>query len=231
MTTTEGQGSMDMWLPFDRMSPDLLKRKRQPIPVGGGMQVTIQLQDGENGPPVGEPFAFLDGKIGVQYVSEFWTDIMEPLAAFRPDWVRSVTTGGTQLEGALGEAQAQLIRSDAADKALMADLDRFHREFVLKAFNWDALVAANLGAAFNVTRTFLPMVERRQAARDDSGSFKTNSRRRSFHSFPSSARSWRRESRSPTCWSRTTSIGEAGSPPCGSCARRYDGVGRLVPRM
>jgi hypothetical protein len=164
-------GLIDLWLPPDDISPEHLERSREPIPEGTPIQLLIHREAHLGGPPVGEGQVLLEGPVGVQYVSELHTGILNELEQFKPDWAESVAIGGAiDPWSPIGRAIGELIARDSGDKTLMPDLDKPRRGFIYKAFNRDSVVAGHFRAAFSITSLFRPMVERRGIVPDRAGS-------------------------------------------------------------
>jgi hypothetical protein len=152
-------GLIDVWLPLDDISPEHLERSREPIPEGTPIQLVA-----------GEGHVLLEGPVGVQYVSELHTGILDELEQFNPDWAESVAIGGAiDPSSPIGRAIDELNRRDSVDKTLMADLDKPERGLIHRAFNRDSLVADHFGAALSITGLFAPMVERHGIVPDHPG--------------------------------------------------------------
>jgi hypothetical protein len=81
-------------------------------------------------------------------------------SSFSPEWVETITVPSTiPTSTPEGMAIMRLNHCDGFDKSLMPDVDTFRRGFIYKSFNRE-VVAASLGAAFNVTTLFEPMIAR-----------------------------------------------------------------------
>jgi hypothetical protein len=118
----------------------------------------------EEGVPSEEMHLVLEGQVSNAYLAEFHTGIMDELAPFEPDWVRTVDVGRHTQPGWVGEplhdAIGRMNFADFRDKELMPDVGRFPRSFIYESFNRDALVSAALEASFTATPLFGSMIAR-----------------------------------------------------------------------
>jgi hypothetical protein len=62
-----------------------------------------------------------------------------------------------------------LNRSDRWDRKLMKGEDTFRRSFIIKSFNRDAIIAADMDASFSITPLFVPMIKRHGISLDRPG--------------------------------------------------------------
>ena len=85
-------GSTSFWNPPEAMTPELLDRSRRIDAVGSPMTLAIGRQD-EAGVPAEEMHVFVEGQVSHRFLAEFHTGILDDLAPFEPDWVRTIDTG------------------------------------------------------------------------------------------------------------------------------------------
>lgn len=162
------QGSRDWTTPPTWLTPERLQDSRcRPDP---GTQISLAV-----GPEGGdEMFTLFDAPLSIAYAAEFHTSILDDLEEFEPEWIKTVELPNSfPASRPVGEAIGRLNFRDRSDQALMPELkgtDSFLRQFVIKSFNRDSVVAANLGASFNVSSLFTPMLNKRGFRYDRSGS-------------------------------------------------------------
>ena len=163
--TIASDGLMPWWYPPDHLMPELRERARRPIPLSGPVSsaIGVQAEQGVPAPPEAMR-GFSLGELNVRYVAEFHTGILDDLAEFDVDWVAVEGRGSIDRSHPIGrEVAAQidaLDHADRSDKTLMPDTSEWVRCYLSQSFNRDAVLASELGAAFNITPLFAPMVER-----------------------------------------------------------------------
>jgi len=159
--TTTPEGSSGEWTPPAQITSEILKHARD-IPEAGA---TISLAVGVNTEHMVELFG---GEITAYHMSEFHTGILDELAQFEPGWVKSVVVPNIPpASDPVGKAIRSLNSYDSKDKNFLSDLreqDLFRQKFIYQSFNRDSVLATYMGAAFNLTQLFTPMLERRGAA-------------------------------------------------------------------
>jgi hypothetical protein len=156
-------GSTSFWNPPEAMTPELLDRSRRIDAVGSPMTLAIGRQD-EPGVPAEEMHVFVEGQVSHRFLAEFHTGILDDLAPFEPDWVRTIDIGAEKQPGSVGEPVYEAIRqrnfADFTDSELMPGHERFLRSFIYESFNRDATVASELKSSFTGTPLFAPMIAR-----------------------------------------------------------------------
>lgn len=156
-------GAFSSWNPPDAMTPELLDRSRTANVTGVPMTLSIG-EEKEPGVAAEKMHVFLEGQVSNAYLAEFHTGILDELAPFGPDWVRTVDIGGQKQPGGVDDPMYEAIRrlnfADFTDKELMPDVERFLRSFIYESFNRDATVAAALEGSFTSTQLFAPMIAR-----------------------------------------------------------------------
>ncbi|MBS1675810.1 MAG: hypothetical protein JST08_00345 [Actinobacteria bacterium] len=156
-------GSTSFWNPPESMTPDLLERTRQINAVGSPMILAFGTER-EPGAPAQKMEVVFEGQVSNAYLAEFHTGIMDELAPFEPDWVRTVDIGMKMRPGWMGDpiydAIGRMNFSDFRDPELIPEVDPFLRSFIYESFNRDAIVATALGASFTATPLFRPMIAR-----------------------------------------------------------------------
>lgn len=171
--TITPNGSTNFWTPPSHMTPDRLRDTRKPIQLGGSMCLAVGAQ-GDSGEPADKMNVIFEGQVSARYVSEFYTGIIQDLAAFEPPWARKVTIGGSDTAAAFGDEAHQIVRAlnfqDFSDPDLLQGTESFLRSFIYQSFNRDSVLAASLGASFSVTPLFAPMVAHRGVQADLAGS-------------------------------------------------------------
>lgn len=156
-------GSWDGWTPPEELTDELLARSRQVQAPGTSFSVAMGPQSGR------EMFSVIDSPLVVAYVSEYHTGILDELVRFSPNWVKLVTLGSNPFPmntdpGALWRRRQ---RQDRSDESLMPEgrraRHRFKREWIIKAFNQDAVASSLIGASFNPTSLFDSLARHRAA--------------------------------------------------------------------
>jgi hypothetical protein len=174
--TIASNGSMPWWHPKEHLTPELRRQARRPIPLGSPVSFTVGKQSGKGVPaPPEATRAFPLGGLSVRYVAEFYTGILDDLAEFSVDWVAEAGGGAIDRSHPVGAQVAREIEAldheDRLDESLMPEQqNEWVRRYVSQSFNRDAIIASELGAAFNITPMFAPMVERRGVRPDLPGS-------------------------------------------------------------
>jgi hypothetical protein len=174
--TIASNGSMPWWYPKEHLTPELRREARRPIPLGSPVSFAIGKQSEQGVPAPPEAMrGFPLGGLSVRYVAEFYTGILDDLAEFNVDWVDVQGGGEIDRSHPVGAEVAREIealdREDRWDKTLMPEQENeWVRRYVSQSFNRDAVIAGELGAAFNITPMFVPMVERRGVRPDLPGS-------------------------------------------------------------
>lgn len=162
------EGSQDWTTPPGWLTPERLQGSRSKPKPGTRISLAIGFEGGN------EMFTVFDAPLSAAYVAEFHTGILDDLEEFRPEWVKTIELPNSfSSSRPVGQTIQRLNFRDQSDKELMPDLkgsNRFLRQFVIKSFNRDSVVAANLRASFNVTSLFTPMLKRRRLHYEQSGS-------------------------------------------------------------
>lgn len=166
-------GGPSFWIPPEGITPELRDRSRMIEAVGSPMTLAIGEEE-EPGVPAKGMHVFVEGEVSNAYLAEFHTGILDDLAVFEPDWVRTIDIGGEKQPGSVGDPIYEEIRrqnfADFTDKELMPNVERFLRAFLYESFNRDATVAAALEASFTGTPLFAPMIARGGAEHELAGS-------------------------------------------------------------
>ena len=156
-------GSTSFWNPPQSMTPELLERTRQIDAAGSPMVFAFGVEQ-EPGVPAERMQVAFEGQVTNSYLAEFHTGVMDDLAPFEPDWVRTVDVGREPKPGLPGDplhdAIGRMNFADFTDRDLMPDVNRFLRSFIYESFNRDATVATALKASFTATPLFWPMIAR-----------------------------------------------------------------------
>jgi hypothetical protein len=166
-------GSFNNWRDPRRLTPEDLARSRQLPEPGSGMRIAMGMQPSFNVPAPAEAMrVVLQGEIVVSYAAEWHTGVIEELVAIGdPSWAGYLATGSdsdASLEP-LKEARREAERALELAYPQTAKESAWARNFMIKALARDAVVAANLDAAMNVTGLFAPLIESLGAQRDPSG--------------------------------------------------------------
>lgn len=164
-------GSWMWWTPPHQLSDERLEGTRDPIAPGTPISFGAAVQPGPGIPAPGPGRTILQGKVLLDYAAEFHTGILDELARFEPDWVHLLETGGTDTPNVpkLRELVNALNFRDLRDHDLMADRTNWERSWIYKAFNHDSVIATSLGAGFNVTPVFEPLLNRNGGRPDLAG--------------------------------------------------------------
>lgn len=173
--TIASNGSMPFWYPIRDLTPEQRERARRPIPLDSPVSFAMGRQPAEGIPARPEEMrAFPLGGLNLRYVAEFYTGILDDLAQFDPDWVSEAGGGAIDRSHPIGGQVArdieELNRQDRWDRSLIPALNDWTSRYVSESFNRDSTIASQLGAAFNITPMFQPMVSRRSVMSDHPGS-------------------------------------------------------------
>ena len=170
--TVTPHGSNNWWRPIEEVGPEELEQARKPIALGDDFTLAVGKQDGP-GIPAKQMHVAIAGKISARYVAEFQTGILGELEALGADWVSTIP-GGQSKPGGPGdpiwEAIKELDFGDLGDKDLLPGTESFLRSFVSSSFNRDSVIAAALGASFNITPLFAPVARHRAFSDEHVGS-------------------------------------------------------------
>lgn len=163
-------GSWQMWDPPHHLTPERLRKTREPIPLGGDFYVAVGREEAV-GLPAEQMHVVVSGKVSARYIAEFHTDILSELERLNPDWVETVALGSADppRRDPLGRAIAELNFADLGARELMADNDEFLRSWIYKAFNHDLVIAGALEATFSISPLFTPMLQHRGLATEHAG--------------------------------------------------------------
>lgn len=162
------EGSQAWTTPPTELTPERLQGSRHRPKPGARFSVMVGPEDGY------EAFTVFDAPLTAAYTAEFHTGILTDLEQLQPEWVKTVALPNSfPSSRSLGRTIRSLNSRDRSDNDLLPDLkdsNRFLRQFVFESFNRDSVIAANLGASFNVTSLFTPLLERRGVRYEQSGS-------------------------------------------------------------
>ncbi|HEV7775155.1 MAG TPA: hypothetical protein VGO48_17885 [Conexibacter sp.] len=173
--TIASNGCMPWWFPKEHLTPERRAIARRPVPAGAPVSISmgVQRRPGEPAPPEAMHAVSL-GEVNVHYVAEFYTGILDELSEFKLDWVREAGGGSIDRTHPEGLRVAQeiddLVREERWAKSPMPRSDSFLQGYVTDSFYRDAVLAKELGAAFNITPLFAPMMARHAVLPDLSGS-------------------------------------------------------------
>lgn len=166
-TVGEG-GNFVMYRPPHELGPDDLADTRRLYSPGEGFSVAVGTETAP-GVAAKKMQPILQTKVVKSYAAEWHTSAIDELAVLDVDWA---------LVGNLGDDEMQKLAKPISqatrlfrEQAKASDLPRFQTEFATKALAEDAVVAARIGAAINVTSLFAPLIE--QIGRDDEASGST----------------------------------------------------------
>lgn len=154
-------GSNDWWIPPADLKRGQLGREIRMQEPGTNFSVAMGLEGGH------EMVSMIDSPLVVEYASEYHTGILNELASFAPGWVKVATLGGNPFPMSTepGEFWRRQQRADQRDEALMPEArrgpGRYKRNWIIKAFNQDAVASSIVGASFNPTSLFAPIARHR----------------------------------------------------------------------
>jgi hypothetical protein len=161
-TFTEGVGAvMPMWTPGDYLTHERLEDARRPVPVGEEVSFAIGKQE-MRGEPAKELREVHRGVVSTRFVAHFH-DVIEELRRLDVDWMRVVRLGPNDYPATsdlVREAIRELNFEAFRHQHDLPGVDPSLRRWVYASFNRDSVIAADLGAAFNVSPLFRPVVER-----------------------------------------------------------------------
>lgn len=164
-------GASNWWYPPHQLTDEMLEHSREPIKPGTPFSLGVARQPALGVPAAGPFIPVLQGRVVHDFCAEFHTGILDELQPLQVDWAHVVGGGGMANPDSkeLSAAINALNFADFGDSELMPDRNHWEKDFVYKAFNHDSVIAADLGAAFNVTPVFNPMVARRDLRADFRG--------------------------------------------------------------
>jgi hypothetical protein len=155
------EGSFEHYRPPGGFTPEDLAETRIIPEPRTGMQVSLafEAEPGEPAPPE-ELRSFISGTLSAYYVAEFETGILEELRKLDVPWAAAFVAQDDQLrENGLDQIIRDYAHERQRDESWSDPDSRILRTFVAKAFARDAVVASSLGAAFNITSLFQPLLE------------------------------------------------------------------------
>jgi hypothetical protein len=163
-------GSSTWWTPPDQITQDKIARARNPTPAGAAITLAMGAQAGP-GQPATQMRTVMAGEISVAYGAEWHSEVLDPLKQLGVDWFEELHIGAGDIprRDPVGDAIARQNYKDWTDRSLLPGVNEFRRNFIYKAFNRDAAVAEDLGAAFHITSLFEPMLMRHGYEPDPSG--------------------------------------------------------------
>lgn len=147
------------------LSPDAATEERRRLArvvheKDSGFQVMIGMQPafGVPAPPESMRPVIQTG-LEVSYAAEWHTGVLDELESLKPPWVGWIhlpdqRLAAEGLQGGIGNLKRMLEQTAPAD----ASRSRFHRNFIIDALSRDAVVAAWLEAAVQVTSLFEPVL-------------------------------------------------------------------------
>lgn len=162
------EGSSGWLTPPSSFTPELLKDSRRVQEPGTGFGISVGFE-GES-----EMLPVFEAPLSVSFAAEFHTGILDDLEEFEPEWIKTVDLPNTfPASHPVGRIARERNLRDRSDEELMPDLrgkETFLRNHICASFNRDSVVAASLGASFNLTSLFRPMLQRHTFHNDWSGS-------------------------------------------------------------
>jgi hypothetical protein len=153
------QGSFANWRGPTALTKDELARSRRLPEPGTNFEISIGKQPAKGIPaPQQAMHRFLSGSLSRSYVAEWHTGVMHELAKLRPDWAVQLVLSdqGQTMIGfrpTIGETR-RAIENATRD----VQMDPVVKGFAQSSLARDAVVAADMGAAFSVTSLFEPLL-------------------------------------------------------------------------
>jgi len=153
------QGSFANWRDPGAISGEELTSSRQLPEPGTGFSISLAKQPAKGVPAPPEAMRTLFGGPLVQsYVAEWHSGVIDELRQLKPDWARyPVLSDQTETMTALLPAINDTRRAIAAATREIA-MEPTVKGFAEGALARDAVVSANIGAAFSVTSLFEPLL-------------------------------------------------------------------------
>jgi hypothetical protein len=170
--TISSGGASYFWHPEAALTPEIRARARLAFEPGAPVTFLMGKEPVRGVPAAEEDMrVMIHGSLNRAYIAEFHSGILDELREFSPEWVEALELGGGNLPGSdpVGRRVGELNFRDGFDKSLMPDVDKWLRDYIVKSFNRDSLLAASQGVAFNLTPMFEPMLERRGIGSDTAG--------------------------------------------------------------
>jgi hypothetical protein len=156
IATVGEQGNWTMYRPGHQLGADDLADTRRLAGPGEGFTIAV---GAESTPGVAAEVMqpILQTKVVKSYAAEWHTSAIDDLAVLEVGWARFGSLSDVEmakLTTPISQA-TRIFKEEAAEN----DLAPFQLEFAAKALAHDAVVAARIGAAINVTSLFSPMIE------------------------------------------------------------------------
>jgi hypothetical protein len=165
-----GGGSFENWRGPDALTLEDLAHSRELPSPGSSFTILVGKESSRGVPAPQEAMRpVLSAPLAQSYVAEWHSGVIEELVKLKPGWA-----GWTELPDQ-GEAMTELspVVKDTRRAIERAtddiDIDRAVKRFAQGALARDAVVAASIGAAFNVTSLFEPLIAGTGAQPEPSG--------------------------------------------------------------
>lgn len=153
------QGSFADWRPPSSFTHDDLADSRQLPEPGTGMSISVGIQPEKGVEAAPETIrTFFQGPLSASYVAEWHTGVIEDLRELDPGWAEAVVIDDNGPDVANLKASIAETRRRIAEASRGVDLDPAIKRFAEGALARDATLAAQMGAAFNVTSLFEPLL-------------------------------------------------------------------------
>jgi hypothetical protein len=154
-TVGEG-GNFVMYRPAHELGPEDLADTRNLSTPGEGFSIAVGTET-TPGVAAEKMQPILQTKVVKSYAAEWHTSAIDELAALEVEWARFGNLSDEEMQKLakpIGQA-TRLFR----EHAKTIDLPRSQADFAAKALAEDAVVAARMKAAINVTSLFAPLIE------------------------------------------------------------------------
>jgi hypothetical protein len=167
IATVGEDGNFVMYRPAHELDPEDLADTRNLSVPGQGFSIAVGPET-TPGVAASKMQPILQTKVVKSYAAEWHTSAIDELAALEVDWARFGSLSDHEMQKlAKPISQAtQLFKDQSGDSILLP----FEADFVVQALAQDAVVAARIGAAINVTSLFAPLVEQRHDEGQATGS-------------------------------------------------------------
>lgn len=161
-------GTSGWWHPQETLTDERLADSRRVQAAGTPFTLSVATEGSDRAA------TFIDSPLVAAYASEYHTGILDELSAYAPDWVKVLTLQNKPpLSTPEGKLFRRLVRRDKRDETFMPEsrhgAEHFKRNWIIQTFNRDLVVSTLIGASFNPTSLFAPMMQRRGFAADRFG--------------------------------------------------------------
>lgn len=161
-------GTSGWWHPQETLTDERLVDSRQLQAAGSPFTFSIAAEGSD------QAATFIDSPLVAAYASQYHMGILDELSVYAPEWVKVLTLQNKpSMSTPEGNLFRGLVQRDKRDEDFMPEsrrgAERFKRNWIIETFDRDLVVSTLIGASFNPTSLFTPMIERRGFTADRVG--------------------------------------------------------------